>query len=106
MAIGFTLVMECFEISLCMSAMFSSLNVRLHLKHFQLTSDICGVMRNFLISILHDCSNFFQFLINVLKFMKFLDKLRSFDSIFMTKCQSKGLEIKKSHSREGYGRYF
>ncbi len=102
MVMGFTLVMECFEISLCMSAMFSSLNVRLHLKHFQLTSDICKIMRNFLISILHDCSNFFQFLINVLKFMKFLDNLRSFDSIFMTKWQSKGLEIKKSNSMRRY----
>ncbi len=98
MVIGFTLVMECFEISLCMSAMFSSLNVRLHLKHFQLTSDIGKIMHNFLISILHDCSNFFQFLINVIKFMKFLDDLRSFDSIFMAKWQSKGLEIKKSTS--------
>ncbi len=97
MVIGFTLVIECFEISLCMSAIFSSLNVRLHLKHFQLTSDMVRIMHNFLISILHDCSNFFQFLINVLKFMKFLDNLRSFDSIFMTKWQSKGLEIKKSN---------
>ncbi len=102
MVIGFTLVMECFEISLCMSAMFSSLNVRLHLKHFQLTSDIGKIMHNFLISILHDCSNFFQFLINVLKFMQFFDKLQSFDSIFMTKCQSKGLEIKKSNSSSRY----
>jgi len=43
-AIGFTLVIECFEIFLCMSAIFSSLNDKLHLKHFQITSDT-GIIR-------------------------------------------------------------
>jgi len=70
--------MECFEISLCMSAMFSSFHVRLHLKHFQLTSDIGKFMWKFLISILDDCSNFLQFVVNALKFMKFLDNFHSF----------------------------
>ena len=48
----------------------------------------------YLISILHDWFNFFQFMINGIKIMKFLDNLRSFQSIFTTKWQSKGLETK------------
>jgi len=38
--IVFTLVTECAEISLCISAILSSLKERLHLKHFQTISDI------------------------------------------------------------------
>jgi hypothetical protein len=61
--ISLTLETEWFEIFLCMSAMFSSLKVRLHLKHFQLMADTGILMHNLLISILNQHSVFIQFML-------------------------------------------
>ena len=52
--IDLTLVTECADISLCMSATTSSLKAKLHLKHFQDSVVIIYYSHKLLIRILHD----------------------------------------------------
>jgi len=83
-----TLDTEWLEICLCKLATSLSLNDRLHLKHFQDSTDMGIITHNLLIRILNDLSKILQNIDQDLELVKFLDIKSSFYKFFMvTKIQ-------------------